>query len=482
MNKASAMPLKILFVSHSSGWAGAEHCLYWLAEGLDQNRFRPVVALPGAGILEDKLGAIGVRCYRTSAAPWWVGPHTRDPAMLRRFADGLAQRVEALTELIGGEDPDLVFTNTLAVVEGALAARRAGRPHIWYAHEMPGRTPGLEPIVDWRRLVALVEQLSARVVAVSQSARSTLLQYAPEARVQVVHSGLPGVRALAPAEAKRRQLGLGKQDPVVCFAGMLIPAKGVLDLARAAPVVLARHPGAKFLVAGPDGGQLPELRHELHRAGVARAFRILGYRPDVLEIMSCSDVLALPSVADSFPLAVLEAMAVGLPVVATRSGGAAELIIDGATGVLVPVGEPAALGAAIAELLADPDKRRAMGERAALRARTFFTRARFVRNFEKLFAELAEAGPPAEPPPEKQTEDPERLLAREALSRAAQYEPALGSQDGRLGSLRRRLLGLPDPAGRRLARAIFLMEGVLGSRPGAHAPDDAPGRSHGSQT
>jgi glycosyltransferase involved in cell wall biosynthesis len=145
----------------------------------------------------------------------------------------------------------------------------------------------------------------------------------------------------------------------------LVPRKGHADLLAAMPALVRRVPDVLVLAAGggPLGHVLPALAEA---SGLAGHVRFLGHRADVPDLLAASDVVVLPSRVEGLPLAVLEALAAGRPVVATRVGGVAEAVDDGVTGRLVPPRAPAELAAAVGELLTDDGRRAAM----ALAART----------------------------------------------------------------------------------------------------------------
>src|SRR6516225_3215767 len=138
--EAMALPIgsrriKILVLSHSADWCGAEHCLFRLLKGINPRKYEAVVVLPGHGRLEERINELGVRS-RLLEVGWWVkmaGSSERG-----EFRDGLEGRVGALAEVIREERANLVFTNTAVVVEGALAARLCGVPHVWHVHELIG--------------------------------------------------------------------------------------------------------------------------------------------------------------------------------------------------------------------------------------------------------------------------------------------------------------------------------------------------------
>jgi glycosyltransferase involved in cell wall biosynthesis len=141
---------------------------------------------------------------------------------------------------------------------------------------------------------------------------------------------------------------------------------------------------------GPLRGALEARARAL---GVLERCRFTGARSDVADLVAALELVALPSRSEGLPFALLEAMALGRPVVATAVGGCPEVVEEGRTGLLVPAGDPAALAGAISRLLERPEEARAMGARGADRVRAEFTLARMVGGLEALYAaELAAKG------------------------------------------------------------------------------------------
>jgi glycosyltransferase involved in cell wall biosynthesis len=139
---------------------------------------------------------------------------------------------------------------------------------------------------------------------------------------------------------------------------------------------------------GPEAGSLAALSRQL---GLQEAVRFLGTRSDIPQLLSLLDVVALPSLEEGFPNVVLEAMAAGKPVVATRVGGTPEAVIHRETGLLVPPKDPRALADAILEVLDDPQRANAMGQAGRERVRKAFDLSRMVQEIEALYEELIAA-------------------------------------------------------------------------------------------
>ncbi len=384
---------KVLFISHSPHFGGAERCLYYLLKGLDREKFDLTVMLPPRPLihrlhqrnLRKLMEELDIPAH-LSAIRWWVGRWPR----YRAFAEGLAERVAKIVQIMRKERFDLVLSNTCAFVEGALASRYCGIPHLWYVHEMLADDPVLRSFMPLERLYGVMDDLSAGIVTVSHAVKRQFDPYANQEKLHVVHTGLPEIKPVSMDQPKKIVFDLPPHIPVVTFVGILSERKGVLDFVESAPLVLKRFPKAIFALAGPDGGKGREALAKIKKHGIRDSFRILGNRNDVPSVLSASDMLVMPSLADPLPLAVLEAMAAGIPVVATRSGGCEELIEDGVTGRLVPVNNPAALAGAIGELIESPSKRVQMGLSASRRFNDHFNYARYISSFEDILARTCE--------------------------------------------------------------------------------------------
>jgi glycosyltransferase involved in cell wall biosynthesis len=256
-------------------------------------------------------------------------------------------------------------------------------------------TSGLRTL--WRRLsfdaqwwdARLRQYCLARVDGVIAVSRGILEVYTraglvrPE-RARVVYNIPPTEHPAAEQVAVwRERLALGRQ-PVVLYVGKFSPGKGTQDLVEASAAVVQRVPQAVFLFAGK--GEL--------RSSASHTIN-LGSLPheDVLALYALADVVVVPSVwPEPLSRVLLEAMAAGRPVVATRSGGSPEAVADGVTGLLVPRRHPQALAAAVVELLTDGERRKAMGQAALMRAREFFSPARNLENLIEFYQR-----PPGEP-------------------------------------------------------------------------------------
>ena len=287
------------------------------------------------------------------------------PAMRRAVAPGAdARALAALVGLVRALRPDVVHTHmSKAGVLGRIAARVAGVRAVvhsvrsWAFYAAPTRSLGA--------VAAAVERAVARrtdaLVAVSRALRDDGLRrgIGAAATYRVIRSGIdldrfaarPGARAAA-----RCALGLAPATPVIGAVGVLAPAKGPLDLVAVARRVVARRRDAVFVVVGygPDAAATATAARA---AGLGDRFRLAGRRDDVAALYPAFDVLVSASRWEGLPRVAVEAIAAGVPVVATDVGGTREIVVPGATGWLAPARDVAALAARVLEVVADPTLR-----------------------------------------------------------------------------------------------------------------------------
>jgi glycosyltransferase involved in cell wall biosynthesis len=261
--------------------------------------------------------------------------------------------------------PDLVHTHLpYADLFGSLGARIARVPKVLSSrHHDYSMSPA--EVGRYRRYYRFVNPLQDRVIAISH--RIAHLCRVEERRdpasVDTVWYGCEDqiVDRAGARVALREELGLPLDAPVVGTVGRLIALKGQEFALQAFADIAARVPSAVWLLVGtgPDREPLERLAQSL---GVGGRVRFLGHREDVPRIMAALDVLVHPTTAEGFGLVLLEAMVQGTPIVATRVGSLPEIIVDGGTGLLVPLRDPPALAQAVLTLLLDRDQLARLGQ------------------------------------------------------------------------------------------------------------------------
>jgi glycosyltransferase involved in cell wall biosynthesis len=218
----------------------------------------------------------------------------------------------------------------------------------------------------------------------------TRIEGVPEDKVVVVHNGMNPVE-LPPAgriETVRRELGLDGL-PVILVLARLHEEKGHEVLIRALPEIMSRTGRLKVLLAG-EGPHEKRLREQVRDRGLEGAVVFLGKRQDVPELLSVSSVVVLPSLAESFGFASLEAMSLGKPVVATRVGGSAEVIRDGITGLLVAPNDARELASAVYQVLEDPEWVSRASHNGPRRAKRFSVE-NMIGGYQAVYSDLLRA-------------------------------------------------------------------------------------------
>lgn len=301
-----------------------------------------------------------------------------------------------LLRLLRRERIDLIHTNLkLDSLYGRLAGALFGVPVISTLHATLDPADGSDAGVVTRIARSLEHALTHEYVAVSQAVRDSHVaaQRTPGDSITVIRTGIPLERFAVPVrdedlERVRRELGLADAYPVLINVGRLHPQKGQEVLIPMMSEVRQRWPKAKLLIVG-QGNLFERLTTEVRRSGLEGKVLLTGQRSDVRELLAASHVFVFPSVfGEGMPLAVLEAMACGKPVVAANTAPLAELVRDGACGHLVEVGSGKALAEGVLRLLDTPDAVAAYGNRSREIIQSGFDSARSVKELENLYLEV----------------------------------------------------------------------------------------------
>jgi glycosyltransferase involved in cell wall biosynthesis len=353
-----------------TGRGGAEKALVDLALRLDRSRYNvSVCATRSAGNYQPMLEAAGVQTFVLDRRSRWETHKLIGLARLMR-----RQRVHILhTHLFG--------SNTWGRILGKLA----GVPVI-IAHEHWSSKSQREVWVD-----KLLYRLSDRILVPSEASKRMVMEVEgiPHRHLHVIYNGIDKAQ-FAPRSDRaetRSELDIPADAQVIGTVGRLSAEKGGVDLLiHAAARLRNNHPQVRLVIVG-DGPLREGLEEEAVRLGEDVIFT--GTRTDVARLLNAMDIFVLPSLHEAFPIAILEAMAVRLPVVATRVGGVPEVIQDGATGLLVSPNDEQALHKALHRLLTKPQLAESLAQAGQQHVYEHFTIDKMVQNVERLYEQLA---------------------------------------------------------------------------------------------
>jgi glycosyltransferase involved in cell wall biosynthesis len=406
--------VKVLHVNTEAGWGGGEQQVLTLMRGLR--------AFDVAQELLARTGSPLAARAREAAFP----------VHEERFRGGLGPRAAwRLGRRVKEGDFDLVHAHTahahgIAWLSAGLRGWRSRSPLVVSRR--------VTFSIHRRGLLGLNRWKYARGVdcflCASASIREVLVREGvPAARLTVVRDGIDRRRILYAPDRDaeyRAAFGLVPGEPVVGSIGNLVEAKGHRHLIDAFARVVAARPGARCLIVG--GGPLEgELGALIAERGLTACVRLLGFRDDVPSLLRLFDVFCFPSLDEGLGTSLLDAMARGVPVVASDAGGIPEAVEDGREGRLVPAGDADRLAVALLDVLADPAAARAYGEAGRARVAAAFTAERMVEETLAAYQSLApRAGRRQRVPPEAEGGAPEPATGEPAAAAGSGAPPSQG--------------------------------------------------------
>jgi glycosyltransferase involved in cell wall biosynthesis len=360
-------PPRLLLAVDSLEVGGAERHVVDLALALHRKGYGVEVACSVAGGLSESLEAAGV--------PVW--PLT-GRLVKRRVSPAYARGIR---RLLRGGGFDLVHAHIFAsAAAAAIATLGKGLPLVITEHtEASWQTWRTRWISRW------AHRRARHTIAVSTPIERRLIERdgVPSDLVTLIPNAVIPAPDETPDSASTLPDGW-PEGPLIGVVARLQPEKGVANFLQAATRVSRIFPEAGFLVVG-DGPLREELLSLAERLGISKRVRFLGYRTDSRALMGLMDVLVVPSLTEGSPLIVLEAMAAGIPVVASAVGGIPDQLRHGEEGILVPPDDPDALGEALGALLRDPAYARRLGETGRLRTENEFSHETLVRRIEVVY-------------------------------------------------------------------------------------------------
>ena len=363
----------MLHLIETSGIGGAERVLLDLVRNLDSRRWRSVVVVPDVGWLPDELTERGIEVVELRER--------------RSFDIAFLSRLVALARRVGA---DIVHSHMFgSAVRAGIVARMCGIPALGTIHG----AVDFQPTERWRALkVAIVRNGLRELVFVSEPLRQACLSSMglDESLTCVISNGVD-TNQFTPLERSslRSELGISDDAFVIGSAGRLQPVKGFDILIEAAAILKSAFSGYRFVIIGEgDPNHTRELVALRDRLKLTNDVVFAGYRSDVAGAMRAFDTYALTSRSEGFSLSTIEAMASGIPVVATRCGGPEQILDDGVSGLLVENGSPEAVAQAIDRLRLDSTQRTRLARAAREVVEAHYTVQAQVRAYEELYEQL----------------------------------------------------------------------------------------------
>jgi glycosyltransferase involved in cell wall biosynthesis len=347
--------MRVVWVAHDHGLnAGAELCLWEDVKGLVAAHHDVRVVAPAFGKLTERLQECGIPVSVIHYS-WWMHSSFRLP--VKRMWRNL-QAAAKIAELLGEIQPDVVITNTLTIPVGALAARRAHVPHLWYIHEFGREDHGLKFDLGSSVSLAIIRRLSKKVIVNSTAVREKFRCRIPEHQLRVLHYAVdvPSCPGRGPQSDEPFRLIL---------VGRICPGKRQEDAIRAVASLnrkgIRPHLG---LLGNENVGYGAFLRNLARELGVADQIEFIPFTDDPFTHIADAHVALVCSKSEAFGRVTIEAMKQGKPVVGANIGGTSELINDGVTGLLYQPMDAEDLGRKIEALYRNRPLLRTMGNNA----------------------------------------------------------------------------------------------------------------------
>lgn len=386
---------RILYIYSSIQASGASMQLRRMASGLDPKKFQPIIACGDPDLFND-LEPSGVKVIKIQFPSFFYDEKGAQIEARYRIGVGnlyalkrlirilltLPWHRRSLAKLCREQQPDIIHVNGMTLVFTGFLAHTLGLPVVYHARGEPADNV-------WGKLsVFLAKKFADRILAVSEHVAKS---FGTE-NVEIIHMPL-SLTTFHPelsGDKIRQEQNIPKNAPCVGFVGRMTAAKGIFDFVDSAPAILAKTPAAHFLVIGNASKNLERiLNKKIVQLGLKDRFHLAGWHSNVLACMAGMDVVTFPSWTEGTPNAVLEAMSMAKPVVATDIPALREIMISGRHGLLVPPGKPQELASACLKFIQDQD----FAQSCSIAARQWmvekYSHPKQIERLEAIYDEIA---------------------------------------------------------------------------------------------
>lgn len=349
------MRKKVLFVHHYAMVSGAEISLINILRNINESRFEPILCCP-EGELVEQLRIADLRFYPCNIP---LLKKTPNPLILGHFLLKVVTITLRLLWIITKEQIDTIYANSFtACLFCGPAAKLSRATLIWHMHDL------IKHGLFNKLFVSLAGKCSNKVIATTNVMKTNLISCGvSSAKIEVVYNGIDTDeydRTKINQTQFRDEIGIDANTPLTGIVGQLTPWKGHWDFLQAACIIIKTIPHTRFIIVGDT--RLPNnntYRHKLEvrvkTLGLERNVIFTGFRKDIKNIISSFDILINASSAEPFGMTIIEAMALGVPVIATNAGGVSEIIDDGVNGILFDISDAEQLAQKWINALEKPD-------------------------------------------------------------------------------------------------------------------------------
>ena len=366
-------------------------CLFDLISRLNKKEFNVYVNVPIMGKLSEHLEKASIPYFVNTTQRWIPSKSFWGIMHVVRFITTLRSRIWSLETKIQNLNIDLVYTNSLTCIDGALAAYSMQVPHIWHLHENIKGNTSIKSYLPLSLTYFIANKLSSHFIAVSNIVANPLYTTNRNNKIDVVHNAVH----LSNFDIQQntlihKELGIPKQTRLIAIIGS-IPLKGHKIFIDAAQILFTQKQKqhvAFILIGEFESTYLATLKQLINATQAPHLFHFLGHRNDIPTVLNSIYTLVLASESEGLSRVIIEAMAAGKPVVATRCGGPEELVINSETGYLVPINDANAIAQRLSYLLDHPECAQEMGQRGRKKAEINFTMARHVRSVEQIIKKV----------------------------------------------------------------------------------------------
>lgn len=358
-----------LLLSHSSDLGGAEHVLLDTVKGLIARTDKfiiPFVVLPGDGPLQEKIDQLPVP-MQVIHMRGWTGSAQLDAAAREENRRMNSNAVISLSKIFSDFQPQVAYTNTMVMPWCALVAKSYDVPHIWGIHEFGDLDHGLDFDYGYEKSLRFIDMLSDSVIVNSKAVQKYVGRYINPKKFQLLYP-----------QAKEPQLSTKKvaspfskhAELTLAIVGRVAPSKGQFDAVKALQTLRKQGLKAELLIVGPVGSSeyQQEIDQYCKQHDLGAYVHSVGYQENPADLLQHADVALVCSNNEAYGLVTVESMRLGKPVVAAASGGGAEIVADGKTGLLYEPGDVKQL-ASLLQKMTDSQVRTRLseaGKKAAL--------------------------------------------------------------------------------------------------------------------